>query len=74
MTTPAVSSRASSTWLTPLPRLPSSWTAVELRSPSVSVEWAALLLSAWTSSPGSAPVAAPGPPQLTMSRLAPSQS
>src|SRR5687768_7589255 len=74
MTTPPVSSRASSTWETPLPRLPSSWAAVELRSPRVRVECAALLLRAWTSSAGSAPAAVPGPPQLTTRRFAPSES
>jgi hypothetical protein len=74
MITPPVSSRTSSTWETPLPRLPSSWTAVELRSPRVRVEWAALLLSAWTSSAGRAPTARPGPPQLTTRRFEPSDS
>ena len=31
----------------PCPAMPSSWIAVELRSPSVSVEWAAVVRSAW---------------------------
>ena len=67
---PAVSSRTISTSPTPLPSDPSSWIAVELRSPSVSVEWAAVVRSAWQRPAGSAPLAWPAPPQLTISREA----
>ena len=42
------------------------------RSPSVNVEWAAVVRSAWTRPAGRAPRDSPTPPQLTISRCGPS--
>jgi hypothetical protein len=55
-----------------LPSVPSSWSAVELRSPSVNVEWAAVVRSACSSSGGRSVTVSPTPPQLTTMRSWPS--
>ncbi|PAV93443.1 hypothetical protein WR25_06982 [Diploscapter pachys] len=64
----------SSTCATPRPSVPSAWIAVELESPTVSVECAAVVRNPSAKAAGNCATAARAPPQLTIKRCSPSEN